>query len=178
MNTRLLLFVAILLPFTLFAQSSEDYWNWKFNPRGAEQQQKQRILDWYKSWSGRQCQPVDVKKYWRLTLLTPMPGSMDSQFNEIGRRNAQINSAIETGLWDYDAQDTADQLNIFVFRATGKETEAIALEQLRVQRQAARQQQLQQDRAFAAQLFQGAIFSAQLKKLNDQLWLLRQEIRR
>jgi hypothetical protein len=167
-----LLFLVLLLPVNLSAQSSNDYWDKMFHPKKYEERQKQRIQDWFKSWSARRCEPDDIKKYWFLTLLEPVPGRLDSRYVEIVRQNGKLTAAIKLGAWDFEAQDVADQLNIAVLRSKNKEAEATSAEQLRVQRRAIYEQRLQADRALAEQIRSNAIIASELHRLSNNVLIL------
>ena len=168
MKTLIFSLFVLLLQSTLLGQASNDHWDRTFNPKIAEEKQKKKILDWYKSWSGRLCLESDVKDYWRLTLLTPRPGTLDPKLREIDRRNAEINKAIDSGAWDYEAQDLADQLNILFLSSNKRDAEAIALQQIRVQRQAAREQEIQNARLLRLQQ-EVAWLSSEISNLNNKL---------
>ena len=168
MKTLIYSLVVLLFQSTLLGQASNDHWDRTFNPKIAEEKQKKRILDWYKSWSGRLCLESDVKGYWRLTLLTPRPGTLDPKLREIDRRNAEINKAIDSGAWDYEAQDLADQLNILFLSSNKRDAEAIALQQIRAQRQAARQQEILNKRLLRLE-HEAARLNDEIRYLNDTL---------
>ena len=167
-----LLFLLLLSAFKLGAQSSNDYWDKTFNPQKYEARQQQRIQDWFKSWSTRRCEPDDIKKYWLLTFLEPVPGRLDSKHDLIVRNNNKLTAAITSGAWNFEAQDVADQLNIAALRSKNKEVEATAIEQLRVQRRGIYEQKLQADRALAEQIRSNAIIANGLRRLSDNVLIL------
>ena len=172
LKSSLLVFLFLLSPANLSAQSSHDYWDKRFHTEKYQARQQERIRDWFKSWNTRRCEADDIKKYWLLTLLEPFPDRLDGLYNAIVRKNAQLTEAINLGAWDFEAQDVADQLNIAVLRSKNKEAEATAVEQFRIQRRAIFEQRLQADRALSEQIRSNAIIATELRRLSDNVLIL------
>ena len=141
MRTLWLFFCSSAVIASSNAQSSQDYWDSTFRPRVLQQRTEQRHQDWLNSWKNRECARDDVKQCWRLTLIQPLPDSMNATYFPILHQNQRLEEALKSTLYDFEAQDIADQINIMRLRREGKLAEATALERLRLERNRIHEQQ-------------------------------------
>jgi hypothetical protein len=116
------------------AQSSQDHWDSLFHPRAVQIRKERRYDEWLNSWKNRECAPDDVKRFWRITLIQPLPDSMNAMYYPILHQNENLEAALQSTLYDFEAQDIADQINIMRLRRDGMLAEASALEKLRLER--------------------------------------------
>jgi hypothetical protein len=148
-----------------FAQSSRDTWDSMFNPRAVQRRTQQRYQHWLDLWKDRECRVDDVKQYWLMTLIQPLPDSLNSMYYPVLKQNAALENALRSGAYDFEAQDIADQINIMRLQEQGLKGEAENLERTRVERMRLHQQQQFQREMIARQ-----------KAIDDQISDLKQEV--
>jgi dynactin complex subunit len=106
-----------------------------------------------------------VKQFWLMTLTQIVPDSMDSRYYTVLKQNEALEEALQSNVYNFEAQDIADQINITRLREEGQLAEAAALEKLRLQRIRLHQQQQFQAETLARQ-----------KAMQEQLAALREEV--
>ena len=79
-----------------------------------------------------------------MTRLEPLPDNMNARYYPILHQNQRLEQALKGNLYDFEAQDIADQTNIMRLRREGKLAEATALERLRLERNRIHEQQKSQ----------------------------------
>jgi hypothetical protein len=141
LKTLWLFFSSLAVIASSNAQSSRDHWDSMFHPRAVQVRNEQRYDDWLNSWKNRECAPDDVKQFWRMTLIQVLPDSMNAMYYPILHQNQKLEEALQSTLYDFEAQDIADEINIMRLRREGKLPDATALEQLRLERNRIHEQQ-------------------------------------
>src|SRR6266550_5175264 len=146
-------------------QSSQDHWDSMFHRGALQRRTEHKHQEWLNSWKDRSCTGADVKQFWLMTLTQIVPDSMDSRYYAVLKENAALEEALQSTVYDFEAQDIADQVNITRLRDQGQLAEATALEKLRLERIRVHQQQKFQAETLARQ-----------KAMQEQLAALRQEV--
>ena len=127
------------------AQTSRDAWDAQFNPGALRNREERRNANWIESFRGRLCTAADIKAYWSFALKKAVPGVLDPQYQAVIQHNAELEYLLASGQMDAEAQDAADQFNIIKYQEEGRESEAAALEKVRLKRaRIAEQRQLQE----------------------------------
>ena len=147
------------------AQSSRDHWDSLFHPNAVQHRREQQHQQWLNSWKDRACTGADVKQFWLMRLTQIVPDSMDSTYYAVLKQNAALVEALQSTVYDFEAQDIADQVNITRLREQGQLAEATALEKLRLERIRVHQQQKFQAETLARQ-----------KAMQKQIAALREEV--
>ena len=106
-----------------------------------------------------------MKEFWLMTLTQIVPDSMDSRYYAVLKQNTALEEALQSTLYDFEAQDIADEINIMGLRREGKLAEATALEKLRLERIRIHQQQQ----------FQAEVRARQ-RAMQQELVALREEV--
>ena len=147
------------------AQSSRDHWDSLFHPKAVQHRREQQHQQWLNSWKDRACTGADVKQFWLMRLTQIVPDGMDSTYYAVLKQNAALVEALQSTVYDFEAQDIADQVNITRLREQGQLAEATVLEKLRLERIRVHQQQKFQAETLARQ-----------KAMQEQVAALRQEV--
>jgi hypothetical protein len=53
---------------------------------------------------------ADVKQFWLMTLTQIVPDSMDSRYYAVLKQNTALEEALQSTLYDFEAQDIADEI--------------------------------------------------------------------
>jgi hypothetical protein len=158
--------LGLTLACSALGQSSLDSWDSFFHPREHQARKQTQYDNWIASWKDRQCTLEDVKQYWWMTLAQTLPISiMDAQYYSILHQNQELRDALNSTLYDFEAQDIADQINIARLLEQGKATQADALEKLRLERRRLHEQEQYQAEMLARQ-----------QRIEAHLVALRQEV--
>jgi hypothetical protein len=154
----------------IFAQSSQDSWDSRFNPQAVQERKQERYQQWLASWKDRDCSATDVKNYWYLKLLQPLPDSMDASYSRIVRQNDQLEADLASTASNFQAQDIADQINIMRLRKAGDAAGAEALERTRLERRRIHEQEQYQAKMLAQQDQMRRELELQMQQLQLQVW--------
>src|SRR6266566_6772568 len=100
--------------------SSRDRWDSLFHPKTLQHRREQEHQQWLNSWKDRACTGADVKQFWLMTLTQIVPDSMDSRYYAVLKENAALEEALQSTVYDFEAQDIADEINIMGLRREGK----------------------------------------------------------
>jgi hypothetical protein len=146
-------------------QSSQDHWDSMFHRGALQRRTEHKHQEWLNSWKDRSCTGADVKQFWLMTLTQIVPDSMDSRYYAVLKQNTALEEALQSTLYDFEAQDIADEINIMGLRREGKLAEATALEKLRLERIRIHQQQQ----------FQAEVRAPQ-RAMQQELVALREEV--
>jgi hypothetical protein len=164
-KTSRLFLALVLISQVGLAQSSRDSWDSMFHPQVVQQRKQQRYERWLDLWKDRECRIDDVKQYWLMTLTQPVPDSLNATYYWILKQNADLQAALESTQYDFEAQDLADQINIMRLREQGLKFQADTLERTRLERIRLRQQQQFQREMIARQ-----------EAIDKQIYELRREV--
>ena len=159
-------------------QTDQDAWDEKFNPQALKRRINRRTQEWVASWQGRMVQIADVKAYWRLSLTLPTPGTLDSSYHRVRAHNDSVHVALEGTAWDAEAQDIADTMNVEQLRRRNLNAEADALEQARLARIRAREQQQAIARMVARQDAINQQLTQEVTSLRNEVYLAQREAER